>query len=65
MVENRIGQFEKLKDSQFQVFTQKTLKRANDRAVKLGLNRSAYRGDARERSFYFERTTHKKYPALI
>ena len=48
MIENKQGQFEELADNQVQVFTKSTLKRANDRAYKLGLNRSIYRRKLKE-----------------
>ena len=43
MRENKLGQFEPLVQGQYQVFTQVTLKRANERAIKLKLNRSIER----------------------
>ena len=43
MIQNKQGQFTELSDNQVQVFTKSTLKRANDRACKLGLNRSIYK----------------------
>mgnify|MGYP003659837907 CR=1 FL=1 len=60
MRENKLGQFEKLKDGEYQVFTQSTLKRANERAIKLKLNRSIERKPLKK--LFAKNDEHTFYP---
>jgi|7_EtaG_2_1085326.scaffolds.fasta_scaffold312907_1 hypothetical protein len=63
MKENKLGQFEDLKDGEYQVFTQDTLKRANERAIKLKLNRSIERKPLKK--IFAKNDEHTFYPILF
>jgi len=63
MVENKLGQFEDLKDGEYQVFTQSTLKRANERAIKLKLNRSIERKPLKK--LFQSQPDHTFYPVVF
>ena len=63
MKENKLGQFEDLKDGEYQVFTQDTLKRANERAIKLKLNRSIARKPLKK--IFAKNDEHTFYPILF